>query len=148
MLKLSSSFSKKVPSNVQFSSVNYHVAVEIELPDGLNENQLKERIHSVFELCRSSVENEIAGKTNGNGQAVPVQVEVEKTAEPKTNGNGKKAVVPASQKQIKYLLDLGKQLGVSIGKMLEKYNVQNANDLDKDSASRLIEELKKSGATA
>ena len=148
MLKLSSSFSKKVPSEVQFSSVNYHAAIEIELPDGLSETQLKERIHGVFELCRSSVENEIAGKTNGNGQTVPVQVE--KTVEAKanaSNGNGKKTV-PASQKQVKYLLDLGRSLGIQISQLLQKQGVENAYDLSKEACSQLINELKGTKATA
>ena len=48
MLKLTSSFSKKVPAESQFSSPSYHASVEVELPDGLTETQLKETISSTF----------------------------------------------------------------------------------------------------
>lgn len=146
MLKLNTSYSKKIPTEIDFSSKSFHASIEIELPDGLTENQLKEKIHNTFELVRNSVEDEIAGKTNGNAQTVPVQVEAKSNA---SNGNGqKKPVVPASQKQVKYLLDLGRSLGVSIGKLLEKQGVDNAYELSKEDCSALINELKGTKATA
>jgi len=66
MLKLNASFSKKVPADVEFSSKGYSATIEIELPDGLSQEQLQKRIHDTFELVKSSVDNEI----NGTAQAM------------------------------------------------------------------------------
>lgn len=165
MLKLNASYSKKVPADQDYSSQSYHASVEIEMPDGLTQEQLQTRIHQTFALVRDSVESELNGngngKSNGNGNGghtVPVQVQVEKTVEAKANvsngnetgnGNGqKKAVVLASQKQVKFLLDLARNCQINIGKVLAKYGVDNANDLDKESCSKLINEIKSTGATA
>ncbi len=41
MLKLNASFSKKVPGSQQYSSEGFMASVEVEIPDGLNEQQLK-----------------------------------------------------------------------------------------------------------
>jgi len=54
MLKLNTSFSKKVPAESEYSSKSYHASIEMELPDGLSEAQIKERIHGTFELVRNS----------------------------------------------------------------------------------------------
>jgi len=71
MLKLNASFSKKVPAEQEYSSKSFHASIEVELPDGLNQQQLQERIHSTFELVRSSVESEISGGNGGVPQALP-----------------------------------------------------------------------------
>jgi len=60
MLKLNASFSKKVPvPGTDFASQSFHAAVEVELPDGLNSEQLQTRIHQTFTLVRDSVESEL-----------------------------------------------------------------------------------------
>ena len=62
MLKLTSSFSKKVPVvGSEYSSQSYHATVEVELPSGLTTEQIQARIHETFELVRSSVEAELNG---------------------------------------------------------------------------------------
>ena len=130
MLKLTSSFSKKVPTELQFSSQSYHAAVEVELPDGLTEVQLKEKIHSTFELVRNAVETEIGAKTGGT--AVPAATQPA-PQEQKT--------VPASNKQVKYLLDLAREAKVRTESLFKKYNVTSAYDLTKQQCSALIDEL-------
>ena len=68
MLKLNASFSKKVPAEGEYSSQSYHASIECELPDGLTEHQLKDKIHDTFELVRDSVEAEIGNvQSNGSG---------------------------------------------------------------------------------
>ena len=155
MVKINASYSKKVPASQDYSSQSYHASVELEMADNLSNEQLQARIHQTFALVRDSVESELNGNGNGkangngNGHTVPVQVQVEKTVEPKGNGNAQKnTVIPASQKQVKYLLDLAGDLGVSITKYLAGYGVSNANDLDKATCSKLINELKGTKAPA
>ena len=61
MLKLNASYSKKVPAEGEYTSQSYHASVEVELPDGLNQDQLQNRIHETFEMVRNSVEAELHG---------------------------------------------------------------------------------------
>ena len=64
MLKLNASYSKKVPAEGEYTSQSYHASIEVELPDGLNQNQLQARIHDTFALVKESVEAELHGNAN------------------------------------------------------------------------------------
>ncbi len=132
MLKLTSSFSKKVPAETQFSSLSYHASVEVELPDGLTEAQLKERIRDTFALVRDSVESEIGGSSNGMAKSVSVQQQAPQEQKP---------TIPASNKQVKYLLDLAREGKVRTEPLFRKYNVTSAYDLTKQQCSALIDEI-------
>ena len=59
MLKLNASYSKKVPAEADYSSQQYHCQIEVELPDGLTQEQIQGRIHETFGLVRQSVETEL-----------------------------------------------------------------------------------------
>ena len=48
MLKLNASYSKKVPAEGEYSSQSYHASIEVELPDGLSQDQLNSKIHETF----------------------------------------------------------------------------------------------------
>ena len=58
MLKLNASYSKKVPAEGEYSSQSYHASIEVELPDGLTQDQLQGRIHETFAMVRGSVEKD------------------------------------------------------------------------------------------
>jgi hypothetical protein len=132
MLKLTSSFSKKVPAETQFSSLSYHASVEVELPDGLTEAQLKEKISGTFALVRESVESEIGGGSNGAAKTAPAQQQAPQE---------QKATVPASNKQVKYLFDLAREAGLKIDNLVKKFNVKTPYELTKPQCSALIDEL-------
>lgn len=137
MLKLNASYQKKVPAELEFSSKCFHASIEIELPDGLSEDQLKQRIHSTFELVKNSVETELNGKpatVNANSQS-PVP-------NSNGNGNGKNGGLPASKKQVSYLLDLAKMKAVDLEPILRKCNAGSAYDLSKEQCSHLIDEIR------
>jgi len=72
MLKLNASYSKKVPAEGDYTSQSYHASIEVELPDGLNPQQLQERIHDTFAMVRDSVEAELHG-TGTAPQSLPQQ---------------------------------------------------------------------------
>lgn len=55
MLKLNASYSKKVPAEGEYTSQSYHASIEVELPDGLIQNQLQARIHDTFALVKESL---------------------------------------------------------------------------------------------
>ena len=152
MLKLNASYSKKVPADSQYSSQSFHASVEVELPDGLTQEQLNAKIHETFDLVRESVEAELHGNTapqqpallpsenaSNNPQMVPAQPQQHKTAYIKRNGTISDA--PASPKQVKYLLDLARQYGVSPDQIKARFNVPSVENLTKTQCSRAIDEL-------
>ena len=134
MLKLNASYSKKVPAEGEYSSQSYHASVEVELPDGLTSDQLNDKIHETFALVRDSVEAELHGNT-------PVR-----TPAPQNNTPGPQSrpaqsrggVIPASPKQISYLLSLARQRGVTPQQLAAQYNVAALEDLSKRQCSEII----------
>ena len=121
MLKLNASFSKKVPAEQEYSSQSFHASVEVELPDGLTEFQLRERIHNTFVMVRETVETELNELSGGGSAQPPAQVEY------------------ASNKQVKYLLDLARQNKFSIRDLLKRYDVRDAQQLTRQQCSTLID---------
>ena len=153
MLKLNASYSKKVPADTEYSSQSYHASVEVELPDGLSHEELDARIHETFALVRDSVESELHGNTvqqpsqsaqTSNMQSQPglydnAPQNASKPAYGKKNGTTSDA--PASTKQVKYLLDLARQYGVSPDQIKAKFNVPALESLTKTQCSRAIDEF-------
>ena len=156
MLKLNASFSKKVPAEVDFSSISYHASIEVELPDGLSENQLKDKIHDTFELVRDSVEAEIGGgQSNGssnrqqdgssnrpqNGSSSRQPDGHIRYPQNKRGADKKQDTTPASSKQLNYLLDLGHTLGMKPGEIMDYAGVDELTSLTKTECSKLIDGL-------
>ena len=141
MLKLNASYSKKVPAEGEYTSQSYHASIEVELPDGLSQEQLNEKIHATFAMVRESVEAEL-GENNArkSGDSVP-------NAEPKNAPQGNRAggansTVPASPKQISYLLSLASRRGVTPAQIAAQHHVANIDQLTKRQCSELIEQWK------
>ena len=139
MLKLNASFSKKVPAEVDFSSISYHASIEVELPDGLSENQLKDKIHDTFELVRDSVEAEL-GRVQSNGSSNR-QPDGHILYPEKRGSDKKQDNTPASSKQLNYLLDLAHDKGVKPREIMERAGVDDLSELLKSQCSKLIDEL-------
>ena len=131
MLKLNASYSKKVPADGEYTSQSYHASVEVELPDGLTQDQLQSRIHETFEMVRNSVEAELHGNIPANhGSYVPQETK----NQPAQNNP------PASPKQINYLLTLASRRGITPQQIAAQNNVTNINQLSKKQCSALIEQ--------
>ena len=153
MLKLNASYSKKVSADTEYSSQSYHASVEMELPDGLSHEELNAKIHETFDLVRESVEAELHGNATqqaaqsaqtSNMQSQPglydnAPQNASKPAFGKKNGTTSDA--PASPKQVKYLLDLARQYGVSPDQIKAKFNVPALESMTKVQCSRAIDEL-------
>ena len=133
MLKLNASYSKKVPAEGEYTSQSDHASIEVELPDGLTQDQLQSRIHETFEMVRNSVEAELHGNTlnqqGGNGAV-------------NTVNNGQQVSTPASPKQINYLLTLASRRGITPQQIAVQNNVADINQLSKKQCSTLIEQWK------
>ena len=153
MLKLNASYSKKVPADTEYSSQSFHASVEVELPDGLTQDQLNAKIHETFDLVRESVEAELHGNTvqqpiqssqTSNKQSQPGLYDntTQNTTKPAYNKkNGTTSDAPASPKQVKYLLDLARQNGYSPEQIKAKFNVPAIESMTKTQCSRAIDLL-------
>ena len=147
MLKLSASYSKKVPAETDYSSKSYHASVECELPSGLTEPQIKERIARTFQVVRDSVEAELHG-AHPSAQAVPVQSVITHQAapaQPTQTASGQRRD-KASNKQVKYLLDLANNQGIGLAELnaevATRFNAATIYDLGRKDASQVLDLLK------
>jgi hypothetical protein len=144
MLKLNSSYSKKVPAEQEYSSKSFHASVEVELPDGLTPEQLQDRIHCTFELVRNAVESEINGTAGKVADTIPAPV-TSNNAPPKKEREQSKAE-PASNKQIRYLLDLARRQDIGSDKLSsiagERFGVDSVYSLGKQQCSTLIDSIR------
>ena len=138
MLKLNASFMKKLPAESSYSSQSYHASIEVELPDGLSEPQLREKIHSTFALVRASVESEIVFAAAMQAQSGD--------ASRRSQENAQRHVDPASLRQLRYLLDLGRQYGVTPAELAAKGGTRSVDELTRQQCSKLIDELGRKAA--
>ena len=133
MLKLNASYSKKVPAEGEYSSQSYHASIEVELPDGLSQEQLQGRIHETFAMVRESVEAELHSKSHavqeGNGYE-------------NSSKSSQQHSTPAIPKQISYLLTLASRRGITPQQIALQNNVDNVDQLSKKQCSALIEQWK------
>ncbi len=143
MLRLHASFSKKIPvPGIDMSSQSYHATIESELPDGLTESQLRERIHDTFELVRTSVESELNQPGSSRTSDSPFS-RSRPESQPAVNGrsNGQ----PASPRQLDYLRDLAARQGCAKAQLdnlaRDRHGVSGVNELNRNQASALIDEL-------
>ena len=143
MLRLNSSYSKKVPAEGQYSSQSYHCSVEAELPDGLTSEQIKDRIHATFELCRNAVEAEL----QGGGAVAPAPTAVPTIAPPLPQGRTGNT---ASPKQIGFVKTLAARQRITptdlIKLVAERYGVASVEELSKRQASELIDSMNQRAA--
>ena len=137
MLKLNASYSKKVPTSEQFSSQSYHCSVEVELSDAATPEQLQAKIHDTFALVRDAVESELHGKPAAKPEPAAQSAKPE-PAKPDT--------AKASNKQVKYLLDLAKGKGLTLtalnARVQDRFKVETVYELARKDASKLVDELK------
>ena len=169
MLKLNASYSKKVPAESEYSSQQYHCQIEVELPDGLNAQQLQEKVHGVFDFVRKSVEAELHNAAPTQQMAPQAQQPVQQPVQQQyydpqanyqqtqpqqapqqyqqTQGRQyRNANVAASPKQVNYLLSLAKRAGWTIQQILQRCNVPAVDQIPSKLCSQLIQEF--SGAPA
>ncbi len=136
MLKLNASFSKKVPAEVEFSSKSYHAAIEVELPDGLTQQQLQSKIHDTFELVKESVEAEINGTTQNNNKDSTIPYQNKKESGNKNNNSY------ATPKQLKYLADLANKKNINLFAYIRDYGLNKIEQLSFEQCSQLINKFK------
>jgi hypothetical protein len=136
MLKLNASYSKKVPAEGEYTSQSYHCSMEVELSDALEPRQIQAKIHDTFALVRDAVEAELHG---GTPKAEAVRPPLRIVEPPAQTGK-------ASNKQIKFILDLAKNRGLGLseinGRVQKQFRVGSVYELDRKAASALLDDLK------
>ncbi len=138
MLKLNASYAKKVPTEEEYSSQSYHASIEVELPDGLSGEALQERIHATFNLVRNSVEAELHGKNLALQPDNSRQNELPNHAQNNSSQRANPRDIPASPKQISYLLDLARNRGITPQQIAAQHGVADIQQLSKRQCSELI----------
>lgn len=140
MLKISASYSKKVPGAEQYSSEGYHVSIEAECPQSLLEDSasLQEQVQSLFAEARSQVDQQITGEAPQQGSRPHLA---------NGNGNGRTQSQPkASNRQINYAVSLAKRVwNLSPDELARELRVNRLDELTTKQASDLIERLKATG---
>ena len=149
MLKLNASYSKKVPAEGEYSSQSYHASIEVELPDGLTQDQLQNRIHETFAMVRDSVEAELHEKSAVKSEGSAPQNQQNQTRQGyrsgasnygKNKGQNQEDAA-ASPKQIKYLLDLARTHNVTPQQILTRFKVNAFEELTRNQCSLAIDEF-------
>lgn len=147
MIRLSVNYSKKVPGEQEYSSVGASCKIEIEQSDVLMQNakQLRAELDALYAEAREAVDRQIAEKD------VPSYKGESRISnfKPKPDGNGNGGFngdTPASNKQISYLVSLGKKAGVEF-KDIQDYVEEHTGKRDlykltRKEASSLIEQMK------
>jgi hypothetical protein len=135
MLKLISSYSLKVPASEKFSSQSFLACVEVELPTGQTEQQLRSKIHETFCLVKSSVENELVNHSGRSAENIQRRNQTHETTP-----------MPATPKQLSYIVKLGTQRRKSIGELnrmtMELLGKDDIHKLSIQEASLLVDQLK------
>lgn len=139
MIKLSTSYSKKIPVGGQeFSSQSFHASVEVELSDSLTPEQIRAKIHDGAELLRRSVDEELGGAKIETG-AAPQTASGQQRPQP-AGGERK-----ASNRQVKYLMDLAAERKTALSDLnadiRKRFNAEGLYDLTARQASALIDEM-------
>ena len=154
MLKLNISYSKKLPvPDQQYASESCHAAVEVELPEGLNGEQLQARMHEQFALVRASVDRELQGAAAASSGPTPASAGTRPaqpatapaTARPPQRSTTRRTGNHLSDKQLGFIQDLGTRLQVDTQRLdqeaLNEFGVSSVAALSREQASRFIEIL-------
>ena len=134
MIKITTSYGRKTPGNEPYSSESTHLTVEVELPDGVLDDQaeFKQAVRRLFAQARAEVEEQVGAtppSSNGNGN------------QQQRNGQ------PASPRQIDFLLSLGRRnANMSPAEILREAGVEKLTDLTKSQASQMIDRFNQKGA--
>ena len=132
MIKLSVNYSKKIPGEAQYSSEGASCSIEVEAADGVIKDtpQVRAKIEALFAEARAAVDQQLAQKAQPENTG-------------KSGGNGD---VLASNKQLQYLISLGKQSGLEFTGLQDAVEratgERDLYKLTRSQASRIIDSMK------
>ena len=122
--------------------------VEVELPDGLSQDQLNDKIHETFAMVRDSVEAELHGNKPADHEESAPRNQQNQSRQGYRSGasnygknKGQSQEDAASPKQIKYLLDLARTHNVTPQQILTRFKVNAFEELTRNQCSLAIDEF-------
>jgi hypothetical protein len=163
MIKLSANLSKKVPMpDVEFSSQQYGAAMEIEVSDAADAQEITSRLQDIYNLLEKSIDQQIQATSHSQSSTPPKRSFLgdRNNGSPENGGNGHKGGNGhdadngnfrrnghASPAQIKMIFAVCKDRNFSrddLVKLLQaEFNVSRPDDLSVKQASDLIGKLQK-----
>jgi hypothetical protein len=137
-LKLNAGLSRKVADG-NYGSRGASVNIELELDSGLVDDppKLREKVHKLFNVIRTSVDEEL----NGHGHGKPAE-------QPSATGNNgasppAKQPRPATESQVKAIHAIARSRHINVAQFLkERFQVSRPDELSIKTASQAIDELK------
>ena len=166
MLKVNVGMSRKISRD--YNSTGFSVNLEGEILANLDDPEaIVERVKEFYDLAEESLAQQIEryegdsaiaqrdmdhSNANGNQRPLPVQTRIPENSSPQRSGNGHSRIgnsessTPATNKQIQFLLSLGKRQGLAkpqlenqiagiLGRVVDVY------ELTKDEAGKVLNHL-------
>jgi len=160
MIRLHSHYSKKVPGSIEFSSEHFSASMEIEVADeiGRNTEKLQSSLSWLWGELKQAVEIQIQqsftspSKNTQKALSYTKSPSVQKPeftksqAKPNKSSNPKNNGGKASNKQVKFLIQLSKRQGYdfqALGEISQKqFGKNSVYELSISEASSLIDHFK------
>ena len=152
MIRLTASFGRKTPDTEQYSSRSVHASAEFDVMDSVAEDPsaLRRALSNIWRQLKQAVDEEIG---QGNDSR-PIQIDTtnrigthgNSASGNGSNGNGRSHDVPASRKQVGFLLSLARRhrnfSADQTRQWLRKDHSIELDDITKTQATTLIDTLK------
>ena len=150
-IKLSASLSKKVPiEGLQYSSQSFGGSLEIEIGTD-DPNEIKQRLHHLYDSLSSSIDSEIAAASSGRSTAPAARPQSAPTLLPASRTGTANAGLPArngrkttaTEAQCRAIFAIAKNLNIDLAALAAQHGVAEISMLDVKTASSIIDQLKK-----
>ena len=140
MIKIISSYSKKVPADMDYSSQSFMASVETEIAAGASPSEIQRTLAETFDLVKDSVETEIGSVTQSRGRRR------DRRQNNRREHGGERGDARCTNKQVKFILSLGEEQGLGLPELnrqvADLYGAGNVYDLSKRDASAYVDVLK------
>jgi hypothetical protein len=150
-MKISASVCKKIPIHgTQFSSQQYGAGLEVEVPDGLQGEELQEKLRRLYGILARSIDGQIAataaakadGNGNGDGSGKAAAAVPARPAVGQGGSGGAIRFIPATAAQQRAVYAICKELGIEVAAVLAERGVAGMERLGLKTASQIIDALK------
>ena len=151
MIKLSAGVSKKMPiPNVEFSSQSYSAGMEIEVSSGTSQEELKQKLRTLYGLLEASIDEQIGqqqmGEQKPKNNKSPAAMPKVNTAPTNTNTHKGRAATKAQVRAIHAIAEDQGYTEEGVKELLSAtYGVETSSGLSIGQASSLIDALKNNG---
>jgi hypothetical protein len=136
MLRVIASYKKTIPTRQKYGSESVLISLETEMPSGIRESELQEKIHAVFKQTQQAVDRELEARS---GQNLSQQQD-------RPQGRPEGSSEKATNKQIQFILRLGmdRKKGLADLNALadEQFHAATIYELSKKDASKLVDQLR------